>query len=310
MEAAKQGVDFLLSYFLDKEFGGYFWSTNDDGVVTDYRKYLQGELMVLAALSKYYTVTNEYRARLAAFALLDTIKQKARDTTNGGWYEHFTRDWVLLSEGSGPIGTQGRKTIGTTLTFVTSLTDLLRATGDQSVAALLTEIIQNEVPKFITSNPDNANLELNLDGSVAVSAGNEYGALVETVWLMLDAQTALEVALDWNLFDTYMTYADANSDPGTGGIIADGGLTWWAQAEYLSSFAFTISKRGPVETTVPLTKLLNFIVCNFMDLDNGIWFDEVDSQGNVIDGREAYMWKVGFHETRAMIGFGSANSSS
>lgn len=285
--------------------GGYYWSTDADGVVTDDRKYLQGQLTTLAALSKYYSITYDHRARRMAFALLDVIQEKARDAADGGWYEHFTRDWIPLTEGEGPIGTQGRKTIGAVIIFVQSLTDLLNATGDESVATLLTEIIQNEVPKFITPEPENAIMELTLNETVVSTAGNEAGAPIETVWLTLDGQIALGTDPDWDLFDKYMAFGEANRVPGTGGIIADGGLVWWGQAEFLSAFSFTISRRGPLETTSTLKELLDLIVCSFVNVDDGIWFDEVDSEGNVIDSREAYEWKVGFHETRAMTAFAS-----
>lgn len=309
--AARQGVEFLRKHFLDNVHQGYFWSTREDGVVLDDRKYLHAQLMVLTALSKFVRASGDASARMDAFSLLETIKQKARDnvTGRGGWLEHFTRDWKLITEDYGPIGKHGTKTINTFIIFVDALLELYRATDDASVRILLEEVLKTETPRFTPPNPLNSRATINLEGEVILQGTEDIAHIVEAVWLVVDAQSTLGLPVSWELFDTYMTFANDNIDPGTGGITSvDKRLPWWAQAEYLAAFALSKSLRGTVGNVPSLIRLLDLALCKFEDVSDGIWIEEVDSDGNVIDSRKQHRWKAGFHTLRGLINFHEAFS--
>lgn len=312
--AAKTGIDFLNAHFRDEVFGGYFWSSNESGIVFDDRKYLHAQLMVLTALSKFVSASGDSSVRKDAFRLLDTIKGRARDnvTGRGGWLEHFTREWRLITMGAGPIGAHGTKTINTFIIFVDALTELHKccATFDARVSSLLLEVLRTEAPRFITPDLLNSRAEIALNGKVTVSGTDDIAHLIEAVWLIIDANSTLGEPLDWGLFDKYMAHANENIDPGTGGITSRGGIPWWAQAEYLASFSLRKSLRRNVKNSLGLVRLLDLIVCNFVDISDGIWIEAVDGDGKVVDGRKQHRWKAGFHAVRGMRNFASAFFSS
>ncbi len=53
LKAAEQGYRFLLDHFLDKEYGGYYWTTDLAGKPLDQRKLLYGEAFVIYAFVEY-----------------------------------------------------------------------------------------------------------------------------------------------------------------------------------------------------------------------------------------------------------------
>ena len=53
MEAAKQGVDFLIDKFWDEENGGWAWVTDRKGNVLDNGKLTYGQTFAIYALAEY-----------------------------------------------------------------------------------------------------------------------------------------------------------------------------------------------------------------------------------------------------------------
>ena len=96
LKAAEHGYRFLLDHFLDKKNGGYFWTTDLSGKVLNDRKILYGESFVIYALLEYYRASNDKEALRRANDLYHEVQQHAHDSKNGGWFEHFTRDWTPI----------------------------------------------------------------------------------------------------------------------------------------------------------------------------------------------------------------------
>src|SRR5580765_119873 len=96
LKAAEHGYRFLLDHFLDKKNGGYFWTTDLSGKVLNDRKILYGESFVIYALVEYYRASNDKEALRRAIELYQDVQKHAHDPKNGGWFEHFMRDWTPI----------------------------------------------------------------------------------------------------------------------------------------------------------------------------------------------------------------------
>jgi mannobiose 2-epimerase len=94
--AAEQGYRFLLAHFLDRDNGGYFWTTDRTGQPVDDRKFLYGQAFVILALVEYYQASGDRQALDHATELYRTVQAHCRDPGHGGWGEHFERDWKPL----------------------------------------------------------------------------------------------------------------------------------------------------------------------------------------------------------------------
>ena len=61
VELAAKGVDFLLKYFWDDTYGGFYWKVKQDGSHLDDAKIVYGESFSIYALSEYYLATGDKR---------------------------------------------------------------------------------------------------------------------------------------------------------------------------------------------------------------------------------------------------------
>ena len=97
LKAAEQGYRFLTAHFLDSQNGGYYWTTDLEGKVTNNRKIIYGESFVIYGLVEYYRASGDKNALRHALDLYQTLQQHAHDKKHGGWIEHFERDWQPLA---------------------------------------------------------------------------------------------------------------------------------------------------------------------------------------------------------------------
>src|SRR5690349_6683815 len=91
--AAERGYQFLQDHFLDKQYGGYFWTTDLAGKPQDERKLVYGESFAIYGLVEYYRASGNKAALGQALELYRVLQKYSHDPTNGGWVEHFERDW-------------------------------------------------------------------------------------------------------------------------------------------------------------------------------------------------------------------------
>ncbi|MGC8990271.1 MAG: AGE family epimerase/isomerase, partial [Verrucomicrobiia bacterium] len=98
LKAAQQGYAFLVDHFRDPVHGGYYWKTTLAGEPTNDRKYLYGESFVIYALVEYYRASGDKAALEHALELFNVIQKNCHDTANGGWGEHYERNWQLITQ--------------------------------------------------------------------------------------------------------------------------------------------------------------------------------------------------------------------
>lgn len=306
LKAARTGVDFLLSKMRDPIYGGYYWSTDEQGNAINDGKYMYGQSFVLYGLSTYWRATGDDRAKVAALELLNILLEKASEDTSsiGGFYENFARDWTLLSEGAGPVSRQDTKTSNFILHWMEALTELVVAFNDERARSSLVETLDKFVIAFYPPSPENAVKLTNLDGDIVESGRESDGHLVEYAWLRIEAERALGRGLDWDLFDRYFYYVTSRIDPEVGGVTdSSGGYVWWAQTELIAAYAVRKQFRGEVDLENILLDNLDYIVCNFIDPADRIFYWSLSKNGDILDATKASRWKVGYHAFRGISKF-------
>jgi mannobiose 2-epimerase len=98
LKALNQGVDFLLTYFRDAEYGGYYWEVSPEGdVVTDIKQGY-GNVHPMFALAQAYSITQNPDHLNAAMEQLNVLKEFFMDPTYpGGFLPGFKRDFSEIS---------------------------------------------------------------------------------------------------------------------------------------------------------------------------------------------------------------------
>lgn len=318
LKAAEQGYRFLLDHFLDEKNGGYFWKTDLSGEVLNNRKILYGEAFVIYAFVEYYRASRDKEALGHVMDLYRALQKRAYDPKNGGWIEHFTRDWkpILKPEPGTEVEVPGYKSANAHLHLMEALTELYDVTRDTAVKQSLAEALHLNATWFYPKDAGQSCFHRQLDWKEVTdpkSAGLSYGHNVEFAWLMVRAETVLGQKPSWDHFHAHLDHAlKYGYDHARGGLyhrgVADRPATdtdkiWWVEAEMLAALTDAQQHRPNPEYAAALDKLLHFVLSYQADPADGVWLDTVTADGRPKNTAKAHNWKANYHDVRALLKF-------
>jgi mannobiose 2-epimerase len=319
LKAASHGVAFLRQRMKDSEHGGYFWSVHPDGRVRDDRKRLYGEAFVMYALVEYYRASADRTALDEAMQLYRDIQTHAHDAKNGGWLEHFERDWkpMPLKDPNAIVEVAGYKSANTHLHLMEALTELYAETRDASVKRSLVESLQINQKYFYPKDPALSAFHRRPDWKRvedARSQGLSYGHNVEFAWLMVRAEEVLGRRPSWKHFHNELEHTlKYGTDHSMGGVYnkgvgnepaTDRDKVWWVQAEMIAALTDGLRNR-PKDAAYQdaLVKLFGFVKGHLADRRDGIWLDTVTADGRPKSTGKAHSWKANYHDVRGLLKF-------
>jgi len=318
LKAAEQGYRFLLAHFLDPENGGYYWTTDLAGKPLNQRKIVYGESFVIYAFVEYYRAGHDGEALKRAMDLYHVLQRRAHDRENGGWIEHFERDWtpMLKSNPEAIVEVGGMKSANTHLHLMEALTELYDVTHDPAVRKSLEEAAKINATYFYPQAAGQSCFHRHLDWKPATepsSAGLSYGHNVEFAWLFIRAQNLLGEPLSWDHFNAHIEHAlKYGYDHQRGGLYSRGmdnqpatdtDKVWWVQAEMLAALTDGLQHKESRAYSDALDKLMGFIFKYQANAGDGIWLDTVAADGTPKNTAKAHAWKANYHDVRAMVKF-------
>jgi len=318
LAAAENGYKFLIEHFLDKENGGYFWTTDLTGNVINSNKILYGEAFVIYALVEYYRASHSHEALNRAIDLFNVIQKNCYDKKNGGWYEHFTADWkpILKPTPGADVEVPGYKSANTHLHWMEALTELYAETNDKTVKKALQEAVNINMKYFYPKKPGDSCFHRKPDWSKVdgpKSQGLSYGHNVEFAWLMIRAQQVMNKRPSWSHFEAHIEHAlKYGYDHERGGLYYLGiddkpaqnrDKIWWVQAEMLAALSDAIKHNPKQEYIQALLKLTDFLDKYQINPDDGVWLDTVAEDGKPKNTAKAHNWKANYHDLRGMVKF-------
>jgi mannobiose 2-epimerase len=150
LDAAEQGHRFLRDHFLDRRRGGYFWKTEPSGRLISDVKNLYAEVFVIHALVELHRASRRPEPLQEAMDLYQTLQRHAHDARHGGWLEHFTRRWRLITKRTpgADIEVPGLKSANAHLHLMEAYTELYDATRDEGVKRSLAEAVEINTRHF------------------------------------------------------------------------------------------------------------------------------------------------------------------
>ncbi len=324
LKAAEQGYRFLLDHFLDRQYGGYYWKTDLSGAVRNDTKLLYGESFVIYALVEYYRAGGDKEALRHAMDLYQLLQARAYDRKNGGWMEHFQRDWqpMLKPELSREVEVPGYKSANAHLHLMESLTELYDATRDQAVKKSLAEAVRINAEYFYPKDAGKSCFHRQPDWKPVTdpqSAGLSYGHNVEFAWLMVRAEQVLGKKPSWAHFDAHLQHAlKYGYDHERGGLYNRGAddqpatqtdKVWWVQSEMMAALTDALKHKSNPAYAKALEQLLHFIVTYQADPADGIWLETVTADGKPKNTSKASSWKANYHDVRAIVKFIDASQT-
>ena len=318
LKAAEQGYRFLLAHFLDRQNGGYYWTTDLAGKPISQIKVVYGESFVIYGLVEYYRASRDTNALRQAMDLYRALQEHSHDPKNGGWIEHFERDWTpILKPGpDAPVEVGGLKSANTHLHLMEAFTELYEVTKDPAVRKSLEEAAKLNATYFYPKDAARSCFHRQLDWQPVTapsSAGLSYGHNVEFAWLYVRAQEVLGQKPSWDHFEAHIDHAlKYGTDHQRGGLYSRGvenqpandtDKIWWVEAELMAALTDALKHKANPAYSEALDKLNDFILKYQADPKDGIWYDTVAADGTPKRRAKAHNWKANYHDVRAMVKF-------
>lgn len=331
MEFARQGVDFMIDKFWDKEYGGWYWICERDGKPHNPSKLTYGQCFMVYAMSEYAMASGDPRGLEWALKSYEMLQTMAADNCYGGYYEFLERDWAKKRPG---VYGGDRKSFDIHMHMMEAFTNLYEATKNprykertlEIVDLLFKRIIHPEFGTGISQfaldwTPLRAILFKDVwgaDRDVEEDEGRpmnntSFGHNVEFAWLLLHTIDILGLDVEKykpnlkKIFDHCVNYG---IDWKLGGVFCEGpndgparecNKEFWQQAETLVGLLdATYTFRDPKYLDA-YEKVHRFVLDVMVNHEVGEWFPLFDENNNLLWDYMAHAWKINYHTMRSMI---------
>jgi len=314
VEYAKRAKEYLFKYFFDAENGGTYWMLHADGTPADTKKQIYSQAFFIYALVEYYRVTDDKECLDKAIELFNLIEKHSFDGELNGYFEAYSRDWVLLEDlRLSEKDANEKKTMNTHLHILEAYTNLYRVWKDDRLKKQLKNLIGIFLDKII--NPETHHLDLFFDENwVCKSTLYSYGHDIESVWLLDEAAVVLgEAALLKRVRARVIKVADAAAEglQANGSIIneknyitghTDANCDWWPQAEAMVGFFNVYELSKEEEYAEKTLAIWEFIKQFIVDKNAGEWHWSVSATGEINEHDDkAGFWKCPYHNSRMCL---------
>lgn len=311
---ATRAKDYILTHFIDPEYGGIYWSLNADGTPLDTKKQFYAIGFAIYGLSEYARATGDEEAKNVALQLFDTIEHHSHDREANGYIEALTRDWQEIADMRlSDKDDNAAKTMNTHLHIIEPYTNLLRVAPENE---RLRQAVANLINIFLDKIEDGASGHLGLFFDMDWQRRDHeisYGHDIEASWLLLES--AQEVG-DPSLFEKTKEHTRRIALAALEGVGDDGAmiyerhadghydrdLHWWVQAENVVGQIYLWRFHGMPGMLEGAMRSWEYIRDNIVDPEGGEWVWRRDAQGNVnTDDDRAGFWKCPYHNSRMCI---------
>ncbi|MBC7888992.1 MAG: AGE family epimerase/isomerase [Ferruginibacter sp.] len=314
LHLARIAFNYLNTSFIDKAYGGVYWTLSADGRPLDTKKQIYALAFALYGCSAYFEISNNEAAKNTAIELYRQIEAHSFDSAHTGYLEAFTRDWKPLEDlRLSAKDANEKKTMNTHLHILEAYTTLYRIWPDEQLKQQIKNLIQNFIDHIVDA--DTGHLVLFFDEAWnRRSATVSYGHDIEAAWLLLEAAEATK---ETPLIEVIKKLSVQISLAATEGVDTDGGLWYeyepntkhiikekhsWVQAEAMVGF-FNLWQLTNHE--VYLQKSLQswqYVKTCIKDEIYGEWLWGRNGDGTIMKSQDKVgIWKCPYHNSRACI---------
>ncbi len=313
LHIARMAYKYISARFVDKTYGGVYWSLTAAGEPLDTRKQVYALAFAIYGCVAYHEAGNSESAKNTAIDLFTCIEKYCYDESYNGYVDAFARDWSAIQDMRlREKDANEKKTMNTHLHVLEAYTALYRTWPDALLKKRIVELIRIFTTTIIN---DRHHLDLFFDEQWNRRSGIiSYGHDIEAAWLLQEAAMAVE---DKELLKTTKELALSIAAAAAEGLDNDGGLWyefdpvvnrfvqekhWWVQAEAMVGFfnAWQLSHRKTY-----LLHSLNawhYAKDQLIDTVNGEWLWARMPDGSRMQGQDKVgLWKCPYHNSRACI---------
>ncbi len=311
LENAAHMYRFIRDYFIDKEYGGVYWSVTRDGKPVDTEKHTYNQAFAIYGLSSYYDASKDPEALELALSLFNIVETKMRD--EGGYLEAFCRDFSpFVNEKLSEHGVNASRTMNTLLHLLEAYTELYRVSGNADVKAHMCEML--DIVRDKVYNPELKRQECFFDLEYnSLTDLHSYGHDIEASWLTERSVEILnDPAYTASVTPLLRAIRDSAVRDGFSGEylynecakgVKDKTAVWWVQAETIVAFVNACEKEQDPSWLEKAEKVWEFVKKDLIDKreGSGEWLSETDPDGTDHKRPMVSLWKCPYHNGRMCL---------
>ena len=308
LKEARHAFLFLKEHFLDREYGGVYWSLSYDGRPEDDTKHTYSQAFAIYALSSYYEASGDGEALEIARSLIRLVEDKCRDEY--GYLEAFTRDFHpedndKLSEN----GVMAEKTMNTLLHIFEAYTEFYRVTKEEQVADRLKYMLGLMADRIYNQELGRQEVFFDRTWNSLIDLYS-YGHDIETAWLvdrglkilgdraLTERLAPITEAITENIYNRAYTDHSLANEAENG--VVDTTRVWWVQAEAVVGFLNGYQKNPEKSEYLRAAEdIWGYIREYMIDKREGSeWFSGLDVDRKPLGKPIADPWKCPYHNGR------------
>ncbi|WP_373721804.1 AGE family epimerase/isomerase [Bacteroides heparinolyticus] len=311
LEVATRAKRVIIDHFYDSEFGGVYWSLDNENRPLDTKKQIYALGFAIYGLSEYARATDDKEALDYAIRLFGSIERHSFDALKNGYCEALTREWGEIADMRLSAKDANEcKTMNTHLHILEPYTNLFRVWKDAQLEKQLRNLISIFVDKILNIKTGHLDLFFNEDW-VSKYRIVSYGHDIEASWLIHEAALVLGDKEVLAKVEPLVEYIAAAADEG---LMSDGSMIyetfldkkqdeadrhWWVQAENVVGHVNLYQHFGDEVAMQKALRCWEFIKKNLIDYKNGEWHWSVRIDGTInTDDDKAGFWKCPYHNGR------------
>ena len=315
LEMATRAKDYIIAHFIDREYGGTYWSLDYKGNPKDTKKQFYAIGFMIYGLSEYVRATGDKEALDYAIQLFECIEEHSLDVIYNGYIEACTREWGEIADMRlSVLDANYPKSQNTHLHIIEPYANLYRVWKDERLEKALRNMINIFTDKIL--NPETNHLDLFFEKDWTRGAGHleSYGHDIECSWLMHEAALVLGDAEVLKKVEEIVPLVAKASEKGLnpdGSMIheanldtghVDDDLHWWVQAEAVVGFYNIYQHFGDESALDKSLQCWQYIKDNLIDYEGGEWYWSRRPDGTLnLDDDKAGFWKCPYHNGRMCL---------
>ncbi|HOW39124.1 MAG TPA: AGE family epimerase/isomerase [Bacteroidales bacterium] len=313
LRTAELGVNYLLDYAWDKEYGGWYDLLDEKGNPKTDTKTVPNQLYTDVGLAEYYFVTGDKRVLEKINESLRIRQTRAKDTLNGGYFQALRRDLSVADSSKSKHSHYG---------YTSSLLlNLMLFTHDTAVENFARELMDLSIANMRDENgwfrgfpsPDNVKWEISprlVNGTEAVSAGAQLTATLSLLRLA-------EITGDKKYSDTGLSLGrqlmNSAYDPSRNvwfdniaarppfSALDTANVWWWLQSYGMFIQLHLYNLTGEDHYLDSFSGMASFWSEHFVDREYGGAYLNVSPTGRVLNTAKASPWKASYHEMETAL---------
>lgn len=314
LDAALRAKDYILNHFIDREWGGVYWSLNADGTPKDMKKQTYAIGFTIYGMSELARAAGDKQALDCAIALYHSIEQHAFDAKNNGYIEALARDWRPIADMRlSDKDENGSRTMNTHLHIIEPYTNLYRVCPSGTLRERLVNLLHIFTDKLLNKQTFHLDLFFN-DEWQGHRNIESFGHDIEASWLLHETALVLgdNDVLRWiePVVKDVASAADEGLNP-DGSMVCerwkdngtvDRSLQWWVQCENVIGHVNLWQHFSTPGSLDIAKRCWNYIKTHLVDNECGEWYWSVNADGSVNHADDkAGFWKCPYHNTRMCL---------